>query len=150
MKTFSLKDRGVRAPFSLIELLVVIAIIMILASLIFATARSARDTAKRAECINNQKNIGQYTHDFASAHSGDLNGLLGNWKKWLGNIAKEAGSTYDFSADDFARFEDKKIDTVARQILKIARCPADVTKGKQSYGRNDPYGLWTMKDHGRP
>ena len=149
MKTFFLKNRGVCAPFSLIELLVVIAVIMILAALIFSTARSARDTARRAECINNQKNIGQYTHNFASEHSGDLNGLLGNWKKWRGNIAKEAGSTYDFSADDFARFEEKKIDNVARQILKIARCPSDITKGKQSYGRNDPYGLWTMKDHSK-
>ena len=80
MKTFTLKARGVRTPFSLIELLVVIAVIMILAALIFSAARSARDTAKRAECINNQKNFGQYMHDFAAGHSGDLNGLLGNWK----------------------------------------------------------------------
>ena len=149
MKTFSLKNRGVRSPFSLIELLVVIAIIMILAALIFSTARSARDTARRATCINNQKNIGQYTHNFAAEHSGDLNGILGNWKNWLGNIAKSAGSSYEFSSSDFARFEDNKIDNVAREILKIARCPSDITKGKQSYGRNDPYGLWTMKDHGK-
>ena len=149
MKPFSLKNRGVRSPFSLIELLVVIAIIMILAALIFSTARSARDTARRATCINNQKNIGQYTHDFAAGHSGDLNGILGNWKNWLGNIAKSAGSSYEFSSGDFARFEDNKIDNVAREILKIARCPSDITKGKQSYGRNDPYGLWTMKDHGK-
>ena len=77
MKTSALKFRGVRSPFSLIELLVVIAVIMILAALIFSTARSARDTARRATCINNQKNIGQYTHDFAAGHSGDLNGILG-------------------------------------------------------------------------
>lgn len=149
MKTFTLKTRGVRAPFSLIELLVVIAIIGILAALIISVTRSARDTAKRAECINNQKNFGQYMHDYAAGHSGDLNGLLGNWKKWLGNVAREAGSSYDFSGSDFARFEDAKLDSVARQILKIARCPADVTRGKQSYGRNDPYGLWTMKDHSK-
>jgi len=149
MKTISLKNRGARIPFSLIELLIVIAVIMILAALIFSTARSARDTARRAECINNQKNIGQYTHNFASEHSGDLNGILGNWKNWLGNIAKSAGSSYEFSSSDFARFEDNKIDNVARSILKIARCPSDITKGKQSYGRNDPYGLWTMKDHSK-
>ena len=149
MKRYSLKFRGVRSPFSLIELLVVIAVIMILATLIFSTARSARDTARRATCINNQNNIGQYTHDFAAGHSGDLNGILGNWKNWLGNIAKSAGSSYEFSSGDFARFEANKIDNVAREILKIARCPADITKGKQSYGRNDPYGLWTMKDHSK-
>ena len=135
--------------YSLIELLVVIAVIAILAALIMPVLRSSRDTAMRTRCINNQKNIGDYIHNYTMENRGDLNGLLGNWKKWLGNIAKEAGSTYDFSSDDFARFEDKKIDNVARQILKIARCPSDITKGKQSYGRNDPYGLWTMKDHGK-
>ena len=149
MKTFSLKRHGVRAPFSLIELLVVVAVIIILAALLFPVFRSSKETAKRVTCINNQKNIGQYIHDYATENSGNLNGLLGNWKKWLGNIAKSAGSSYDFSADEYARFEENKIDNVAREILKIARCPSDITKGKQSYGRNDPYGLWTMKDHGK-
>ena len=142
-----------RRRFSLIELLVVIAVIVILAGLILPALRSARETAKRATCINNQKNFGEYFHQFAMANSGSLNGILGNWKKWLGNVAITAGSTYDFSAEknkDFYRFnEEKMLDPIALEILKIARCPSDVTKGKQSYGRNDPYGLWTMKDHSK-
>ena len=137
--------------YSLIELLVVIAVIVILAGLILPALRSARETAKRATCINNQKNFGEYFHQFASEHSGSLNGIIGDWKKWLGNVAITAGSTYNFAAEnDFYRFSDeKKLDPVAREILKIARCPSDITKGKQSYGRNDPYGLWTMKDHSK-
>ena len=135
--------------FSLIELLVVIAIIAILAALILPALRSARETAKRAQCISNQKNFGDYIHTYAMENNGNLNGLLGNWKKWLGNFAKEAGSKYDFSNDEYARFEDNKIDAVAKSILKIARCPSDITQGEQSYGRNDPYGLWTMRDHSK-
>ena len=143
--------RGMRRCFSLIELLIVIAIIVILAGLLFPTLRSARDTAKRASCINNQKNFGEYFHQFATENSGNLKGIIGDWRKWLGNVAIMAGSTYDFASEgDFYRFRDeKKLDPVAREILKIARCPADITKGAQSYGRNDPYGLWTMKDHSK-
>lgn len=148
-KLFPNPRRVRRVRFSLIELLVVIAVILILAGLIFTVLRSSRETAKRASCINNQKNIGGYIQQFATENSGNLNGLLGNWKKWLGNIARSAGSTYDCSADEYARFEENRLDPVAREILKIARCPGDVTRGKQSYGRNDPYGLWTMKDHGK-
>ena len=143
------KRHPASARFTLIELLVVIAIIAILAALLVPALRSARETAKRAACINNQKNIGHYIHQHAVENKGNLNGLLGNWKNWLGNIAKSAGSSYEFSPDAFARFEDGKIDNIAREILKIARCPGDITRGKQSYGRNDPYGLWTMKDHSK-
>ena len=142
------RHRGTRRCFSLIELLIVIAIIVILAGLLLPALRSARETAKRATCISNQKNFGDYFHQFASQNNGSLNGILGNWKKWLGNVAQTAGSNYDCSKDDFARFEESRLDSVARTILKIARCPADITKGEQSYGRNDPYGLWTMRDHG--
>ena len=141
--------RGRRRCFSLIELLIVIAVIMILAGLLVPAVRSARETATRANCISNQKNFGDYTHQFAMSNNGSINGILGNWKKWLGNVAVTAGSNYDFKNDDFARFESGKIDNVARTFLKIARCPAVSTKGEQSYGRNDPYGLWTMKDHSK-
>jgi len=146
MKNANMKSMTCRR-FTLVELLVVIAIIAILAALIMPALRSAKETSKRALCINNQNSFGQLMHQHAMSNSGNLNGLLGDWKKWLANFAKEAGSTYDYSNSEFARFEEKKIDAVAREILKIARCPSDVTKGAQSYGRNDPYGLWTMKDH---
>ena len=147
MKHLSMNRRNRR--FTLVELLVVIAVIVILAALGLPVYRSARETAKRAACINNQKTFGEYIRQFAGENNGSINGLLGNWKKWLGNVAVNAGSSYDFTADEYARFEDKKIDAVAREILKIARCPGDVTRGRQSYGRNDPYGLWTMKDHSK-
>ena len=141
------RDRTLRPrPFSLIELLVVIAVIVILAGLLVPALRSARETAKRATCINNQKMFGELIHQHAMGNSGNLNGLLGDWKKWLGNFAKTAGSTYDFSNSEFARFEENKIDAIAKSILKIARCPSDVTRGEQSYGRNDPYGRGTMRD----
>ena len=51
--------------YTLIELIVVIAIIMILAALIVPALRSAKESAKKTQCLANQKNIGQYVQFFA-------------------------------------------------------------------------------------
>ena len=61
-----------RTGFTLIELLVVISIIAVLSSLIAPAVQSARRTARRAECLNNMRNVGIAVLNAASIAGGDL------------------------------------------------------------------------------
>src|SRR4051794_15570219 len=66
--------RRTKAGFTLIELLVVIAIIGVLVALIMPAVQAARESANRARCQNNLKQLGlsaqQYHDSFSSLPSG--------------------------------------------------------------------------------
>jgi prepilin-type N-terminal cleavage/methylation domain-containing protein/prepilin-type processing-associated H-X9-DG protein len=58
-----------RRGFTLIELLVVIAIIAVLIALLLPAVQAAREAARRAQCVNNMKQIGLALHNFESTYT---------------------------------------------------------------------------------
>ena len=136
--------------FTLIELLIVIAIIAILSALLLPALRSARETAKKAGCLNNQKSIGMYIQQYAMSDRLSLNRIIGDWTNWYGMIATSAG------ADPQKVLAGPNADVIKKDQVgytlakKVFRCPSDVShngsngiteKGNNrlpvSYARND-------------
>jgi len=83
-----------RRGFTLIELLVVIAIIAVLIALLLPAVQAAREAARRAQCVNNLKQIGLAMHNYHSsngtfpqghsqaASQAGYSGAYAGWTEW--------------------------------------------------------------------
>jgi prepilin-type N-terminal cleavage/methylation domain-containing protein/prepilin-type processing-associated H-X9-DG protein len=68
-----------RRAFTLIELLVVISIIAVLIALLLPAVQAAREAARRAQCINNMKQIAAAAHNFISTYNSFPQGSREPW-----------------------------------------------------------------------
>jgi prepilin-type N-terminal cleavage/methylation domain-containing protein/prepilin-type processing-associated H-X9-DG protein len=87
-----------RRAFTLVELLVVIGIIAVLISILLPALNNAREKAKRVQCANNMRSIGQAVFMYANQNKGKVPMHHGgsNWlwditydtRDWLHEVAK--------------------------------------------------------------
>ncbi|MBR3505481.1 MAG: type II secretion system protein [Lentisphaeria bacterium] len=137
--------------YSLIELLVVIAVIVILAGILIPSLRSARESARRAQCLANQKNLGVYVSQYAQNNNQKMS-VIANWSTWYRDLLNANGGMKDGkeSSDNYLDAVQKNredcLNATGLAMVKVFKCPADTSEGATaSYGRNNPSRGGTMK-----
>ncbi len=130
-----------RAAFTLIELIVVIAIIGILIGLLLPAVQYAREAARRASCLNNQKNIGLALHQFATIYHSfpaGNEGLHDTNHAWSTRILPYLEWNSIHSQVNFDRPWNDRLSnqSVAAANVAIYVCPGSqkTFSGKQDYG----------------
>ncbi|WZO96586.1 DUF1559 domain-containing protein [Isosphaeraceae bacterium EP7] len=130
-----------RRGFTLIELLVVISIIAVLIALLLPAVQSAREAARRAQCINNLKQLGLAMHNyhdvvgsFAPGSIADT-GWNGTWWNWMAFVLPQIEQTNVYNSINFSRnnisvasndlaLQDPNV-TVWRSSISAFLCPSD-------------------------
>jgi prepilin-type N-terminal cleavage/methylation domain-containing protein/prepilin-type processing-associated H-X9-DG protein len=118
-----------RKGFTLIELLVVIAIIGVLIALLLPAVQSAREAARRAQCVNNLKQIGLALHNYAESR-GALPGAYLSYEftkfSALSQVLGYMEQMPLFNALNFSLpFDSPTNDTVRTTIVSSFLCPSD-------------------------
>ena len=123
-----------RRTFTLIELLVVIAIIAVLIALLLPAVQAAREAARRAQCVNNLKQLGLASHNYLSSQNCfPLQSIVNqatapyNWSiSWGDSLLSQMEQTAMFNAMNFSLSgTDPSNTTVGYSLLPTFLCPSD-------------------------
>jgi prepilin-type N-terminal cleavage/methylation domain-containing protein/prepilin-type processing-associated H-X9-DG protein len=140
---------GRRRGFTLIELLVVIAIIAVLISLLLPAVQSAREAARRAQCVNNLKQIGLAMHNYHSAVGSLPWGDGPWWIEWSAHTLLlpylEQGPIYNtinFADVELPNFlpalniDNPVNSTATYTVISVFNCPSDGDRLTEVSGHN--------------
>ncbi|WP_165220197.1 DUF1559 family PulG-like putative transporter [Aquisphaera insulae] len=141
--------RDQRRGFTLIELLVVIAIIAVLIALLLPAVQSAREAARRAQCVNNLKQIGLAIHNYHSSTNAVPWGDGPWWNEWSAHTLLlpyiEQGPLYNAInfGDGYPTFTPDWVagapynTTVTYAKVAAFLCPSDDDRLTGAFGHNN-------------
>ena len=122
-----------RRGFTLIELLVVIAIIAVLIGLLLPAVQAAREAARRAQCVNNLKQIALAMHNYHDTNGSfppqaiNANSWAGTWWGWAAFILPPMEQASLFNAINFSTGtgDPENFQTISQTLISSYLCPTD-------------------------